>query len=258
MPRAAQRGGVRRRRAMGHARSRGRGTGWRQGRGDGLADRPPVDLVATCQVADRNLFLSALAPDTLEQLHSRQLLLPRSGGLRRPVERRDELGRGWGQFRSSGGPTSWASSPTRRPSCASPEPSCSRSTTSGRWPSGAISSGQPAVGILIDAADTIAEHPDGSPISHHSTGHDPPVPNRWNCSQLRMTRHTMLANSPRMGRVAVWRHRPTRGSLRSRRSLTRSRSSRGPLRDRTIDLHSRRLRVAYPAPPDSDAGLALP
>ena len=34
---------------------------------------------------------------------------------------------------------------------------------------------------------------------------------RWNCSRLRMTRHTVLANSPRMGRVAVCRHRSTRG-----------------------------------------------
>jgi len=52
-----------------------------------VADRSPVDAVTIGQGADRHPFLPVIDTDTLEQLHSRQLLLPRSGDLRQSVER---------------------------------------------------------------------------------------------------------------------------------------------------------------------------
>src|SRR6266536_2875912 len=46
-----------------------------------LADRPPVHMVPLVQLPDAQPFIAVLAADTLEQLHPRQRLRPRSDGV---------------------------------------------------------------------------------------------------------------------------------------------------------------------------------
>ena len=57
--------------------------GQRQGRGEGLADGPPMDLVALGEGVHRETLHPLVSTDALEQFHPRQLLLPSSGGLPR-------------------------------------------------------------------------------------------------------------------------------------------------------------------------------
>ena len=82
-PRAARRGsgGIRAQSPAPPARRAARR--WHR-RGQRLAHGAPVDAVAASQGPDRQPFLPMVQPDTLEQLHPRQLLCPRCGGLARP------------------------------------------------------------------------------------------------------------------------------------------------------------------------------
>ena len=68
----------------------------RHRRGQGLPDRAPVHAMATCQLADRHLFLPVLATDTLELLHPRQLPLPDAADLRQSASVRVCVGVGGG------------------------------------------------------------------------------------------------------------------------------------------------------------------
>lgn len=71
----------------------------RQCRVERLAHGAAMHAVPASKCADRHLFLPALCADNLEQLHLRQLLLPRSADLGRSAESRDWFGRGWGHCR---------------------------------------------------------------------------------------------------------------------------------------------------------------
>jgi hypothetical protein len=75
--------------------------GWRDRRGQRLANCSSVHAMATGQATHRQHPIPMVSADTLEQLHPRHSSSFAAGKSDNSTERRHWIGRGWGQFRPS-------------------------------------------------------------------------------------------------------------------------------------------------------------